>query len=403
MLKSPIMEENNEDRISSLPDEILFCIISFLPFESAVQTSVLSTRWRSLLNWTLLRHGTKEDISSAVAELLTQFDDLNPLKSPRRLQFHFGQGHILLASTGLNRKLHLDFSKGKQEFPRQFGWQLKPNPWNFMPSLPLCPSYLYVKAPKLTSSIFVKTLVLTSVNYLSSDIVTSMVTKFQFLESLTITKCSGLRSLHIEATLKLHNLNVLDCPQVKSFCIEADELQSFRYRGKLPWFWLQGMFSLGDAMLDFREGPGYNNFECRDFNSLRSGIRNVEILTLCRWTLEIVPTSYRMSSTTSKCSSQASRLARLGHLKLVKLEELADEEDVILLAENLLEKFNVEPLIIVTSHGNHSRSLLRIPKQQSKRNEKKAHQSEKRKYSYKFVEEVEDNSGLDSKHAHMSL
>ncbi|XP_017979677.1 PREDICTED: F-box protein At3g03040-like [Theobroma cacao] len=36
------------DRISSLPDELLFHIISFLPLKQAVCTSILSTRWRKI-------------------------------------------------------------------------------------------------------------------------------------------------------------------------------------------------------------------------------------------------------------------------------------------------------------------------------------------------------------------
>ncbi|XP_074273528.1 F-box/LRR-repeat protein At4g14103-like isoform X2 [Silene latifolia] len=49
---SEIRDEGSLDRISSLPDELLGHILSFLPTLSALQTSLLSTRWRYLFTLT---------------------------------------------------------------------------------------------------------------------------------------------------------------------------------------------------------------------------------------------------------------------------------------------------------------------------------------------------------------
>ncbi|KAK9715249.1 hypothetical protein RND81_06G152700 [Saponaria officinalis] len=53
-------DNGNLDRIGTLPDELLANILSFLPTLSAVQTSILSSRWRYL--FTLTRNLSFDDI-----------------------------------------------------------------------------------------------------------------------------------------------------------------------------------------------------------------------------------------------------------------------------------------------------------------------------------------------------
>ncbi|VFQ86593.1 unnamed protein product [Cuscuta campestris] len=49
-----LCEKTSEDRISSLPSNLIGHILSFLPTKNAVATSVLSTRWKEL--WTMITH-----------------------------------------------------------------------------------------------------------------------------------------------------------------------------------------------------------------------------------------------------------------------------------------------------------------------------------------------------------
>ncbi|XP_059628187.1 F-box protein At2g39490-like isoform X2 [Cornus florida] len=449
--KFSVVENVADDLISKLPNEILFRILTLIPFDSAVKMikiGALSTRLNDL--WTLVQHGAEVDIKSALADFLNRFDELDPLKNPRRLQFHFGLDQILLASIGLNRKLHLDFSEGKQELPRQFRWQLGQSRWNLFCN----------KHPSFT---LVKTLKLTSVNYLIGDTVSSIISRLFFLENLTLRKCNGLQSLRIEAHRRLQSLCiedipglqyliVLDCLKLQCLYIKACKLQYLQISGGLPRFYLEGYFSLEDAMFDFRKCP-YKQFNGQYFDSLLQRMINVERLTLCRWTFEEFgmawsrkvrfkrlkdlwwidnsmnnydnifalfsflkmcpslerlfitidhPASFWMQHATWD-SKLITRNVQLNHLKVVKLEGLRDEEDVIFLAENFLAEFNVRPQIIVASHRKLLRRLLRIPQQLGKGNLREAaSQTQKRKYFYKFVKDVEDHTE-PLRHPHMSL
>ncbi|KAG2730155.1 hypothetical protein I3760_01G279700 [Carya illinoinensis] len=402
------MEEKLLDLLSSLPDEILGRVIAFLPCESALETSFLSTRWRDLWNTALVQRGTIEAAATAISGFLTQFDERDPLRQPRKLRYHFCKDGVLLATIAANNKLYMDFSAGKQGFSKQFGWQLELNRQN-----------LTYQPSSSTAATFVKTLHLKSVSSLTSEAVSSMVSNFQFLENLKIIECDGLEALEIDAGSKLSSLTILDCPQLKSLHMRSSKLRSFKYRGLLPWLWPEDHFNLKHAMLDFRQGPGDISFNSGDFDATLLTIKNAETLTLCRWTFEaliwpsiscvfshfqfyklkelwwidnyterydsdalisflklcpaleqlfvtIDPSSYRIPHSTATYSKQVKRNPELEHLMVIKMEGFSNQEDEILLAEQLRKLAALDPQIVATSDRNGSRSLVKVPSYQPK-------------------------------------
>lgn len=83
----------------------------------------------------------------------------------------------------------------------------------------------------------------------------------------------------------------------------------------------------------------------------------------------------------------------------MKLEGFTDEEDIMLFKEHLMKVFNVEPHVLDVRTEIYTRSLIKTRKRKVIG---KATQSYTLKFSYKFVEELEDNIGLYSKHLHMA-
>ncbi|TYI62636.1 hypothetical protein E1A91_D10G259800v1 [Gossypium mustelinum] len=430
-----------EDFISSLPDGLLFHIISLLPFESAIQTIFLSTRWRYLWNLPLVQHGTKEDVPSAVSGFIANFDEHNPTRNTRRFRFHFGEYGLLSAILAPNNKLHLHFSAENMQNPTHFSWQIElNNPQNLSDHQPT------------PCTFFVKTLNLTSVNHLSSEAVSCMVSKFGLLENLNIIGCHGLESISIDSDTKLLSLTIFDCPHLKSLHIRSYKLRTFLYRGKFPWFLPEFHFNLGNAMLDSRQGPAFNTFKICDFDRVLLTIKNSEILTLCKWTFEalICPSlssffqfyklkelwwidnyskgfyncdalitfvklcpslellfvtidhnSYVMPNAT-KCSKQVRRCTTLQHLKVVKLEGFDNQDNEILLIERLRDIIAIEPLILSTSDGICLRNLIRVPSHDSHHPKVSHSLVSQEMYSYKFVQLKHNINQLCPKHGHMS-
>ncbi|XVF75387.1 hypothetical protein PTKIN_Ptkin13bG0184300 [Pterospermum kingtungense] len=424
MLFSSNNNMDPNDFISRLPNNVLYCIISLLPFESTVRTTLLSTHWKDL--W-------KE-------ALLTL----------------------------------LDFSAGTQECARPFDWSLKlnlsscsctywssPYIYNWIPGEEYGP--WHTQQPSF-GEIQVKSLYLVSVGYPFIEAVSSMVSNFHFLRSLTISNYKGLRSLQIKEARGLDNLVVLDCPQLESLWFHGSCLRSFQYRGRLISFKFEVSssydgpsksfcyqspykFHLTDAMLDFRQGPPiYSGINCDGLKSIIECIKEVESQTLCRWVFEplisymlpslrsdlefrlqwlrelwwidcsmerdsvnslfsflklcpsferlyvtIDPESYSWRST-KMLSTKVNKLGKLNNLKLLKLEGFANEKTEISFAKRLKPLFKVKAvLILAKSKWGCLRRLV------------KALELEKEgKYPY-MLKEVKSFHGKHPDHVHMKV
>lgn len=383
------MEESVQNLFRYLPDEILGCIVSFLPNEYALETSLISTRWRDLWNQVLVKHGTIEDITGVVAEFLANFDDLDPLKQPRKLQFHFADDNALFAAIAANNKLLLVFSYGEKNIERKYELQFKLNKQHFT----------------FHSVFLVKSLYLKSLSYLTSEVASSIVSNLDHLENLTITDCCGLQSLFIESESKLRKLTILDCLQLKYLHLRTSKLKSFRYRGPLPQIWPESHFNLCHAILDFRQGLSCRDLSAQDFDEILLTIKNSEVLTLCEWTFEtliwpsispssgsfifyklrelwwidnhenensinalvsflkLCPALEQLSVTIDRSSYsapqsnlgsiQATKYSELEHLKLVKFKGFTNPIAEISVAKKLIQLVKGKPPKIETSSGSN--------------------------------------------------
>ncbi|KAK9189743.1 hypothetical protein WN943_018342 [Citrus x changshan-huyou] len=207
----------DDDALQCLPNDILCCIISLLPFKSAVKTSFLSTRCRNLWKITSERIGTLDDAVDAVCGFYGElYYESNSLWG---FQFNFGKGNVLLCSVSLgDNKLHLDFSTGNK------------NIHCFKFRIPISEPYHCIN--------LIKNLHLVSVMHHTAGAVSSLVSNFPFLESFTIAKCKGLQFLFITASPRLLKLSVFDCPGLMYFGIRATRLKSLRVQfSKLEELW----------------------------------------------------------------------------------------------------------------------------------------------------------------------
>lgn len=85
---------------------------------------------------------------------------------------------------------------------------------------------------------------------------------------------------------------ILNCLQLKYLHIRNEQIKKFQYHGLLLSFNYvsfrhEDPLSMEDVMLDFRGGPGYDDFTHKNSQSLLSTIAMARIVTICRWAFEV--------------------------------------------------------------------------------------------------------------------
>jgi hypothetical protein len=142
----------------------------------------------------------------------------------------------------------------------------------------------------INSSTFasLKILHLGSITHLAKNMVEALFSNCQHLEALKLVKCNGLQRLDLRGGIHFESFEMVDCPEVININLSAPNLRSFRYHGVLPCIQIEETSSLTSALLDFGDGPGHSEFDCEEFISLLKALKDVEILTLTGWLLEVL-------------------------------------------------------------------------------------------------------------------
>lgn len=112
----------------------------------------------------------------------------------------------------------------------------------------------------------------------------------RFLVSLKIEKCSGLEKLRVESSESLEVFEVADCVDVGSVVVEsACKLNCFLYRGVFSVIELVDVPNLVEVTLDMKKSISLDKgeFDCEDALSLLFSVKDVEILTVSSWLIEV--------------------------------------------------------------------------------------------------------------------
>ncbi|XP_071905373.1 F-box protein At3g62230-like [Coffea arabica] len=316
---------DNQDRLSPLPDGVLFIIVSFLPFKEAVRTSVLSRRWRRIPVGTRnlefderdfvpeaadsdqeARQNKRRAFLDFVAGWIGNYrDSEGPVKFG--LAFSHPEDHRLemehfvgFATDRRVKVIDLDFSDPEWDediIQRHQAFLELPNiddqHKRTLESLRLfsCnPPRISQASPNFTA---LKSVHLGWIG-LPSAFIKNLMEKCPALETLSTKNCFHAGYFEVIGP-RLKTLVLEKCSgagpnmRMPNILINAPKLRVFKYSGVLTTFEFERLGSMEEADLDFGlhgEYGEYGDILC----ALLAEIACVRTLTICSYMLQVIPT-----------------------------------------------------------------------------------------------------------------
>lgn len=280
------MAESKENSlcIDNVPYEILHQIVSLISLKEAVRTIILSSSWKHL--WVPIQMSlninsdqmTNEESGQQINQIISSFlntyensyEILNlSLLEPKSVNEET-ETLFLKAIKGVEKELYISFHG---ENPKLFGLSIE---------LPLYKNDHFFS---------LKTLHLRSITSMARSFLSVLVFSCRNLETLSLEKCIGLQEVELQAHELLQKFEILDCENMESVTILlAPNLKSFIYLGTLVKIELKDVPKLCDVTLNFKGTSAlcdYNEFDSQKLVPLLVSLKDIEVLTLSGWLLEV--------------------------------------------------------------------------------------------------------------------